>query len=187
MLGWLEGCSFLVNLIEGVIRLLLLVGYLSLIGLMPDVKRLFGYHGAEHKTINAYEAGAELTPEIVAKYPIEHPRCGTAFLLTVFRSSACWFFGVRSPAVHLVAHSRVFCLFPVIAGISYEIIRFTAKNMHNPIIRVIDHPESGAAAPDDPSARFADDRGGDCVVQACACVRKPTDRSRSHPGSGHNV
>ncbi|MCL4823317.1 MAG: DUF1385 domain-containing protein, partial [Anaerolineales bacterium] len=71
------------NLIEGLVRLALLVGYIWAIGFMPDIKRLFGYHGAEHKTINAFEAGAELTPESVAKYPIEHARCGTAFLLTL--------------------------------------------------------------------------------------------------------
>ena len=79
----LEHSSFIVNLLEGVVRLGLVVGYIWLIGRLEDVKRLFGYHGAEHKTINAYEAGAELTPEVVQNYPIEHPRCGTAFLLTV--------------------------------------------------------------------------------------------------------
>src|SRR5262245_49394858 len=71
------------NLIEGILRLCLLVGYIWAIGFMPDVKRLFGYHGAEHKTINAFEASAELTPESVAKFPLEHARCGTAFLLTL--------------------------------------------------------------------------------------------------------
>src|SRR5512134_582164 len=78
-LGW---NPWLANLLEGIIRLLLLVGYIWAIGFMPDIRRLFGYHGAEHKTINAYEAGADLTPENVAKYPIEHARCGTAFMLT---------------------------------------------------------------------------------------------------------
>src|SRR5262245_30097971 len=79
-LGW---SPWLNNLLEGIVRLVLLVGYIWAIGFMPDVKRLFGYHGAEHKTINAYEAGAELTPETVAKFPIEHARCGTAFMLTL--------------------------------------------------------------------------------------------------------
>ncbi len=94
----LEQQSFLVNLLEGAVRLLLVVGYIWLIGLMPDVKRLFGYHGAEHKTINAYEAGAELVPEVVAKYPIEHPRCGTAFLLTVAVVSVLVFSVLGRPA-----------------------------------------------------------------------------------------
>src|SRR5581483_3934481 len=75
------------NLLEGALRLALLVGYIWAIGFMPDVKRLFAYHGAEHKTINAFEAGAELTPESVAKFSLEHPRCGTAFLLTLVVAS----------------------------------------------------------------------------------------------------
>src|SRR5512138_1643611 len=78
-LGW---SPFLNNLLEGILRLMLLIGYIWAIGFMPDVKRLFGYHGAEHKTINAFEAGEELTPENVARYPLAHARCGTAFMLT---------------------------------------------------------------------------------------------------------
>ncbi|HNB40299.1 MAG TPA: DUF1385 domain-containing protein, partial [Anaerolineales bacterium] len=88
--GWVEhamaqttSALWIGNLIEGVLRLLILIGYIWSIGFMPDIRRVFQYHGAEHKTINAFEAGAELTPEVVAKYPIEHPRCGTAFLLTL--------------------------------------------------------------------------------------------------------
>jgi uncharacterized protein YqhQ len=128
--------SFLVNLLEGVVRLTLIVGYIWVIGRLNDVKRLFGYHGAEHKTINAYEAGAELTPEIVAKYPIEHPRCGTAFLLTVVFVSVLVFSVLGRPPLILLFLSRI-VLIPVVAGIAYEFIRFTAKNMHNPIIRAI--------------------------------------------------
>ena len=129
----------LINLIEGVIQLVLLIAYIWAIGLMEDVKRLFGYHGAEHKTINAYEAGAELTPEIVAKYPIEHPRCGTAFLLTVVFVSIFVFSLLGRPPFALLILSRVI-LIPVIAGIAYEFLRFTAKNIENPIIRMIVKP-----------------------------------------------
>lgn len=132
----LQEQSFLVNLLEGVVRLAILIGYISLIALMPDVKRLFGYHGAEHKTINAYEAGAELTPEIVAKYPIEHPRCGTAFLLTVVLVSILVFSFLGRPPFLILLASRIL-LVPVIAGIAYEIIRFTAKHMDNPLIRLM--------------------------------------------------
>lgn len=128
--------SFLVNLLEGVVRLLLIIGYIAVIGLMPDVKRLFGYHGAEHKTINAYEAGAELTPEVVAQYPIEHPRCGTAFLLVVAVVSVLVFSVLGRPPLIWLILSRIL-LVPVIAGIAYEYIRFTAKHMNNPIIRLI--------------------------------------------------
>jgi len=127
---------FYVNLLEGFIRLGLIVGYIWIIGRIPDVKRLFGYHGAEHKTINAYEAGAELTPEVVAQYPIEHPRCGTAFLLTVVFVSVLVFSVLGRPSFIILLLSRIL-LIPVIAGIAYEFIRFTAKNMHNPIIRAI--------------------------------------------------
>jgi len=132
----LQGQPFLVNLIEGIIQLSILIGYIWLIGRLPDVKRLFGYHGAEHKTINAYEAGAELTPEVVQRYPIEHPRCGTAFLLTVAFVSVLVFSLFGRPPFLLLVLSRI-VLIPVIAGISYELIRFTARHIHNPIIRII--------------------------------------------------
>ncbi|MFN8528222.1 MAG: DUF1385 domain-containing protein [Anaerolineae bacterium] len=127
---------FFVNLIEGVIQISLITGYMWLIGRLPDVKRLFGYHGAEHKTINAYEAGAELTPEVVAQYPIEHPRCGTAFLLTVAFIGVLVFSILGRPPFLLLILSRVL-LIPVIAGIAYEVIRFTAKNLDNPLVRII--------------------------------------------------
>jgi uncharacterized protein YqhQ len=128
--------SFLVNLLEGVVRLLLMVGYIWAISLMPDVKRLFGYHGAEHKTINAYEAGAELVPEVVAQYPIEHPRCGTAFLLTVMVISVLVFGLFGRPDFIWLVISRI-VLVPVIAGIAYEYIRWTAKHMNNRIVRIL--------------------------------------------------
>jgi uncharacterized protein YqhQ len=135
----LDDHPFLVNLIEGIIQLAMLIGYIWLIGRLPDVKRLFGYHGAEHKTINAYEAGAELTPEVVAKYPIEHPRCGTAFLLMVAFVGVLVFSLLGRPPFALLLLSRI-VLIPVIAGIAYEVIRFTAKNINNPLIRIIVKP-----------------------------------------------
>jgi uncharacterized protein YqhQ len=131
--------AFLINLIEGIVQLSLLIGYIWAIGRIPDVKRLFGYHGAEHKTINAYEAGAELTPEVVTKYPIEHPRCGTAFLLTVVFVSVFVFSLLGRPPFPLLILSRI-VLIPVIAGIAYELLRFTARNINNPIIRIIVKP-----------------------------------------------
>ncbi|MAS33086.1 MAG: hypothetical protein CL610_03705 [Anaerolineaceae bacterium] len=131
--------AFLVNLIEGAIQITLLIGYIWAIGRIPDVKRLFGYHGAEHKTINAYEAGAELTPEIVAQYPIEHPRCGTAFLLTVAFVSVLIFSLLGRPPLPLLILSRLIFI-PVIAGVAYEALQFSARNLHNPIIRAIIKP-----------------------------------------------
>jgi uncharacterized protein YqhQ len=133
------GAAFVINLIEGIIQLSILITYIWAIGRIPDVKRLFGYHGAEHKTINAYEAGAELTPEVVANYPIEHPRCGTAFLLTVVFVSVFVFSLLGRPPFLLLVLSRII-LIPVIAGIAYELLRFTARNIHNPIIRIIIKP-----------------------------------------------
>jgi uncharacterized protein YqhQ len=131
--------AFIVNLIEGTIQISLLIGYIWLIGRIPDVKRLFGYHGAEHKTINAYEAGADLKPEVVAQYPIEHPRCGTAFLLTVAFVSVMVFSLLGRPPLPLLILSRV-VLIPVIAGIAYELIQFTARNMHRPLVRLMVRP-----------------------------------------------
>jgi len=122
------------NLLEGVVRLGLLVGYIWAIGFMPDVRRLFGYHGAEHKTINAYEAGAELTPESVAKFSIEHPRCGTAFMLTLVLLSILVFTALGPLPMAWRLASRVL-LIPVLAGVAVEYIRWTANHLGNPIVQ----------------------------------------------------
>ena len=122
------------NLLEGVIRLLLLVGYIWAIGLMPDIKRLFAYHGAEHKTINAYEAGAELTPESVAKFPLEHARCGTAFMLTLVLLSILVFTALGPLPIFWRLASRVL-LIPVLAGIAVEYIRWTANHLNSKIVQ----------------------------------------------------
>lgn len=126
-----------VDTIEGVVKLGIFVGYIAAIGLMEDVKRLFGYHGAEHKTINAYEAGAELVPEQVQTHSIEHPRCGTAFLLTVvLLSVVVHAITGRPDNIILLIVARV-SVVPIIAGLAYEIIRFTARHSENPIIKLI--------------------------------------------------
>lgn len=127
------------NLLEGLIRLILLVGYIWVIGRMPEIQRVFMYHGAEHKTINAYEAGAELTPENVSKFSREHTRCGTAFLLTLVLLSVLVFslFGPLPTVWRLV--SRVVML-PVLAGLAYEYIRWTARHIHWPVVRWIVKP-----------------------------------------------
>lgn len=131
--------STIVNMIEGFIQLGILIGYIWLIGQMEDVKRLFSYHGAEHKTINAYEAGADLTPEVVSTYPIEHPRCGTAFLLTVVFVSIFVFSLLGRPPILLLILSRVI-LIPVIAGIAYELLRWTAANTDKAWVRLMIKP-----------------------------------------------
>ncbi|MGQ9848775.1 MAG: DUF1385 domain-containing protein [Aggregatilineaceae bacterium] len=132
--------KLIADLIEGGIKLSLLIGYIWAIGFMQDVKRLFGYHGAEHKTINAYEAGAELTPAVVARYPIQHPRCGTAFLLTlVVLSVFIHIVTGRPDSVPLLLLSRIALILPI-AGIAYETIRFTAKHQDNRLIRWLVRP-----------------------------------------------
>lgn len=127
------------NVVEGVVRLLLIVGYIWAVSFMPDVRRVFAYHGAEHKTINAFEDGVELTPESVARYSVEHPRCGTAFLLTLAILSMLVFtlLGPMSLIWRLV--SRVL-LIPVLSGISYEYIRWTGKHADAPLIRALARP-----------------------------------------------
>jgi uncharacterized protein YqhQ len=124
------------SLIEGFLRLGLILGYLALIGLIPDIRRLFGYHGAEHKTIHAFEAGADLTPASVARFPLEHPRCGTAFLLTVVVFSILLFALLGPLPLWQRLLSRVL-LIPVVAGLAYEYIRFTARHLSNPLVRLL--------------------------------------------------
>ncbi len=130
-LGWSVWWS---NVAEGIIRLAILVAYIWAIGFMPDIRRLFSYHGAEHKTINAYEAGAELTPESVARYSLEHPRCGTAFLLTLVLLSIIVFALLGPLPVVWRLVSRVL-LIPVLAGMALEYIRWTANHLNSPIVR----------------------------------------------------
>jgi uncharacterized protein YqhQ len=130
---------WLSNLIEGLVRLGLLVGYISLIGRMEDIKRVFGYHGAEHKTINAFEAGDELTPEIVASHSIEHPRCGTAFLLTLILASILIFTLLGPMDLWLRLVTRV-VLIPVLAALAYEYIRWTATHLDSSFVRWLIRP-----------------------------------------------
>lgn len=127
------------NLLEGVLRLLILLGYLWAVGRMDEIRRVFGYHGAEHKTIHAYEAGVKLTPRNVAKYPLEHPRCGTAFLLTVIVLSII-VFTLIGPLPLLQRMLLRVVLIPVLAGIAYEYLRFTAAHIRNPLVRILVSP-----------------------------------------------
>ncbi len=124
------------NIIEGVIRIGMFVLYLWLVGLMRDVKSVFAYHGAEHKTINAYEAGVPLELEYVKKYSTAHARCGTSFLLVVLVLAIIVFALIGRPPLWLGVISRII-LIPVIAAIGYEFIRFGAAHINNPIMRGI--------------------------------------------------
>ena len=135
-LGW---SPWLNNLVEGVLRLVFLIAYIWGISFMPDVKRLFMYHGAEHKTINAFEAGAELTPEVVAKYPIEHARCGTAFLLTLVLLSILIFTALGPMPIVWRLLTRVLFI-PILAGIAIEYIRWTANHLDSPFVQMLIKP-----------------------------------------------
>jgi uncharacterized protein YqhQ len=127
------------HVVEGGIRVGLFLGYLVLIAQMPDIRRVFQYHGAEHMTIHALEAGDPLVPDEIRKYPTAHPRCGTEFLVVVIALSIFAFalVGKQNPVV-MVA-SRVI-LIPVIAAVGYEILKFGAKYRSNPIVRAIMYP-----------------------------------------------
>jgi uncharacterized protein YqhQ len=122
--------------VEGLIRVTIFILYLSLISLLPDLRRVFQYHGAEHKAINALEAGAELTPERVQRFSLIHPRCGTAFLLWVMVIAIFVFAFVGQPVWYWLIASRILLL-PVIAGIAYELIRFAGKRSDNRLLMTL--------------------------------------------------
>lgn len=127
------------NLAEGLIRLCLLVGYVALIGTMPDVKRVYAYHGAEHMTIHAWEHNDPLDPPHVGKYSPAHPRCGTAFLLEVVAISIVLFAILGTPDWWLRVLSRII-LIPVIAGIAYELLRLGGKYPNSAFMKAIVAP-----------------------------------------------
>ena len=131
--------AVLSNLLEGTIRLLFIVGYIWAVGFMPDIRRVFAYHGAEHKTINAYEAGALLETEVVQTFTTLHPRCGTGFLLVVAVVSVLVFSLLGRPPMLLRIASRI-ALIPVVAGLGYEVIKFSAARRHNRLVRWIMAP-----------------------------------------------
>jgi len=131
--GWVQ------HLVEGLIRVGLFLGYLALIARAPDVRRVFEYHGAEHMTIHALEAGDPLTTDAVRKYPTAHPRCGTEFLVVVVLLSVLLFgFLGRDNPVVMVGGRLI--LIPVIAAVGYEILRFGARHRANPIVKAIMAP-----------------------------------------------
>ena len=129
--SWLPiDSTFAFVVIEGLIRVAVLIGYILVISLLPDLRRVFQYHGAEHKTIHALEAGAELTPASVQRFSLLHPRCGTAFLLYVMVIAIFVFAFVGQPEWHWLILSRI-ALLPLIAGLAYEVIRYAGKHSDN--------------------------------------------------------
>jgi uncharacterized protein YqhQ len=131
-----DAASFASNILEGVIRLAIFLAYIFLIGLMPDVRRVFAYHGAEHKTIAADEAGAALVPETILQYSKAHARCGTGFLLVVAVISIFVFALLGRPPIEWRIISRI-VLVPVVAALSYELIKFSAAHKTNPVLNYL--------------------------------------------------
>lgn len=132
--------ALLSNLAEGLVRLGIFVLYLWVVGLMPDVRRVFAYHGAEHKAINAYEHGAPLEPEAVAKYPRAHTRCGTGFLLIVLVTFIVITTLIGRPPLLVRLGSRI-VLIPLVAGVSYEFVKLAARHYErNAFVRALMAP-----------------------------------------------
>lgn len=140
--GWLEehlGNDYIVVAVEGLIRLAMLIAYIWLIGRMSDIKRVFAYHGAEHKAIHALEAGDVLEPAAVQRYDKAHVRCGTSFLLTVMMVAIVVFTAVGAPDLWLRVLSRI-VLIPAVAAISYELIRLSARYEHTAVVHWLMKP-----------------------------------------------
>jgi uncharacterized protein YqhQ len=123
-------------IVEGLIRVSIFVAYLAVLSLIPSLRRVFQYHAAEHKAINAYEAGEELTPELTQRFSLIHPRCGTAFLLWVMVIGVFVFALFGRPTWYWLIVSRI-ALLPVIAGIAYELIRFAGKHAGNRLLMTL--------------------------------------------------
>jgi len=139
--GWTESWlhPFAVHVLEGLVRISFLLAYLWFIGKMPDVRRLFAYHGAEHKTIHAFEAGVPLEVSEIQRFSPAHPRCGTSFLLTVMVVAVFVFAFLGQPPPVWRILSRVLLL-PVVAGVSYEVLRFGATHLGNLFVHVFVEP-----------------------------------------------
>lgn len=132
--------SILFNLIEGVVRMAIFLGYLTVISQMKDIRRVFAYHGAEHRAVNAYEAGVPLEVESARPFSICHVRCGTSFLFAVLIIAILVFSLIGKPSqIGVMVLSRVLLL-PVIAAISYEFTYFSARHVKNPIVKVLMTP-----------------------------------------------
>ncbi len=133
------GSSVLFWLVEGLVRTAIFLGYLTLLSRLRDLRRVFEYHGAEHKVIACYEAGDELVPERAALYSRLHPRCGTSFLLVVMIVAIFVFAPVGLPAWYVLVATRILGV-PLIAGISFELIKWAGRNRNRPWVRGVMWP-----------------------------------------------
>lgn len=167
------------NIVEGVIRLAMFLGYLLLIGRLPDIRRVFAYHGAEHKTISAYEAGAPLTVDGVRPFSVQHPRCGTGFLLVVAVLCIVVFAALGRPPLFWRLLSRML-LIPVVAAVAYELLRLGANNYHRRIVRLILRP---SLALQRLTTRQPDDDQLAVAISAFTAVKAADDASATAPAS----
>ncbi|HSJ17664.1 MAG TPA: DUF1385 domain-containing protein [Solirubrobacterales bacterium] len=133
------GSALLFWLVEGILRTAIFIGYIVAISRLPDLRRVFEYHGAEHKTISCFEAGDELTPERAARYSRLHPRCGTSFLLIVMVLAIFVFAPIGLPEWYWLLLSRILGI-PLIAGLSYEVIKWAGRNRHKRWVRAVMWP-----------------------------------------------
>jgi len=133
------GSAFVFWLVEGLLRTAIFLGYLWLLSRLNDLRRVFEYHGAEHKTISCFEAGEELTPENAQKYSRLHPRCGTSFLLIVMIVAIFVFAPLGLPAWYLLVASRILGV-PLIAGLSFEVIKWAGRNRRKRWVRGVMWP-----------------------------------------------
>ena len=150
------------NLMEGLLRLAIFLAYILLIGMLPDIKRVFAYHGAEHMTVHAHEHDLPLDVEHVRRFPTAHNRCGTAFLLVVMVVAIAVFTFVGRPSLPVSVASRI-VLVPLIAAISYEIIRFSGAHAANPLVKLIVYPSLALQAL---TTRKPDDGQVEVAIQA---------------------
>ena len=135
----LGASSLITNAIEGILRLLFLIAYIWLISFSKEIQRVFQYHGAEHMAVAAYEHNEDLEINNLKKYPTEHPRCGTSFLITIFVIALIIFmFFPREPVWFLVASRLI--LIPLLVAISYEIIRLSGNNENSFLFKIISWP-----------------------------------------------
>lgn len=172
--------ALLSNLIEGGIRLVFVLAYIWAVGLLPDVRRVFQYHGAEHKTIHAYEAGVPLTVEAVRAYTTAHSRCGTAFILVVVGISILVFALLGRPTLWVRLLSRV-VLLPVIVGLSYEWLKFSARYADHRWMRVLLWP---GLALQRLTTREPDDKMIEVAVAALKRVLEEEGQIEAAPAAG---
>jgi uncharacterized protein YqhQ len=132
--------SVVFNVVDGIIRVIVFIIYIVTISTSKDIKRVFQYHGAEHKVVHAFEAGDELTPENADKYSVLHPRCGTSFLIMVMLLSIFVFSLIPKDWEFIDKFLSRLVLMPLIAGLSYEFIKFSARRLNNPVVRMMAMP-----------------------------------------------